>query len=688
MTTIEGKAASIGPLNQPVRRPKAEGYNVRIGTKWYRTVANKQTQVQIGTRDSLAPRQDQNGSIYQNVLDIGYAWGRTDLSGGEGLDWDPREISLEQNQASLDLIRFWDSLGIDTRRPDSAGGQYSLRLGRGSELWQGTLPNDDPLDLTTSDQFWYVSDGETVRWYDSWDGPQVGSAIPAVGFDATAIAAAPNDTVMAVADGDVWVMTPGAGVFILAYTATGNNKLNAQGIWYVNGRFIMSAWDSTDNAQLWEIAWDGTDWEPVDGEEIDTATAPFWSVVESGPAIVSACGDGTVRTYTPATDDPELVLLPRARLTMPEGETPILLGSNAGVLLILTTADRAEADREELRLYQSQVLDARFNYVVGGLQLRREWLGTEHEPLVTRAMSNTRDDIYLFVKEVKQGVPFESLWRFDVVTSGLTRVSAVEGIDLNGLIIFDNITAGIDFANLNIIINDESEHVTAGYMIFPNITFGLNTDISWLTTVVEAHDLVDQGAQIELYRSTDETAILDPDHPSWVLVQRISSPGNTSVEVPLVGVKSRTISLQLRMASAASNTISPKVTRVAIRGIPAHRDLIMVVPVNVSDYVSVPHRTPMRVPGLGYQLHAEMLNLVGENVEAALIDPPILFRGIVNNVSEPIEVLSNRGSVTRYCLVEFRGQRLTNISGTTGDAGMGLGLMGIATVGIGQTELE
>ena len=86
------------------------------------------------------------------------------------------------------------------------------------------------------------------------------------------------------------------------------------------------------------------------------------------------------------------------------------------------------------------------------------------------------------------------------------------------------------------------------------------------------------------------------------------------------------------MASSTANTISPKITRIAIRGIPAHRDLIMLVPMNVSDYVSVPHRTPVRVPGLGYDLNNKMLNLVGENVEVLMLDPPILFRGIVNNV--------------------------------------------------------
>jgi hypothetical protein len=55
-------------------------------------------------------------------------------------------------------------------------------------------------------------------------------------------------------------------------------------------------------------------------------------------------------------------------------------------------------------------------------------------------------------------------------------------------------------------------------------------------------------------------------------------------------------------------------------------------------------------------------------------------------VSEPVEYISNRGSVSRYVIVEFRGQRLVTTAPPTGDTGIGLGLLGISTVGIGQSE--
>ena len=676
-------AAAVAPT-QKVRRPKAEGYNLRIGNVWYRTVAGPQAQILIGTRDSLAQRIDQNSSIYQNVLDIGYAWSRTDLSGGEGLDWDPRQIALDTNQVTLDPIRYWDSDGIDVRRPEVAGNPYVLRLAPTTRVRTDALI--DPKDLGASSSFIYLAQNEEVVWYDSWDNiTPAGQDIPSPGNDNIALAVAPNDTVMVTnVDGVTYVKETESATFSPAYTPTGI-LLDSQGIWYVNGRFILSTWDQVDNAQLIELSWDGTDWQPE--AAIDSASAPFISVVESGPAIVAACLDGTVRSYTPNNaSDGDMGLIPKSRTTMPEGESPILLGANAGVLLIMTTADRSEVDRQEIRIYQAEVLDARFDYVVGQLQLRREWFGAEHEPLVTRNMTNTRDEILFFVKEEIRGTLEESLWRFDVVTTGLSRIVSKEDINLNGITIFDSITGAIDFTNDEILLVDENFHQTFGYMIFPNMSFGLNTDIAWLTTVIEAYDLSDSGAQVELYRSTKPDAILDPFDTSWILVQRLSNQAQSGIEEAMVNVKSRTLALQLRIKASQSDSVSPKVTLTAVRGIPAHRDFIMMVPINISDYVSTPGRRPNRVAGLGNRLHSQVLDLVGSNVEVVMLDPPVLFRGVVNNISEPIEYLAERGSVTRYVMMELRGQRLSTTATPTGDDGMGLGLLGIATVGLGQTE--
>jgi hypothetical protein len=638
------------------------------------------------------------------VLDVGYAWARTDLSGGEGLDWDPRILALEREQEALDKVRFWDSANIDISRPDTAGHPYTLRLSRGIDEWDESFT--DPIDITTSEKYIYIADDKDVKWYPGWHMPMSGSApIPS---KIVAVAAAPNDTVMATCqNGNVYAKRSIESTFTKVYGDGGVAKLAARGVWYVNGRFIISSFDDIDQAKLFTIEWQGDSW----GSErpIDTASAPYWSVVESGPAIVAACGDGTLRSYAPESKSGVMDLIPYARTTMPEGEAPILLGSNANVLMILTSMSREEEDRDELRIYQAEVLDDRFAYSVGQMQLRREWLAVEHEPLVTRNMVATRDEIFWFVKEAdapveknQYGLALEALWRIDIVTNGLSRETVVDvvpnlsdpnldpvqsdQINLNGMVIFNSVAGGIDYTGKKIYLGDKNRFQRWGYMIFPNITFGLNTDITWISTVIEAQQIREGGAQVELWRSSDPAAILDWKHSSWVLVDRISAGGEAGYETPLTNLKSKTISLQLRMAASSNQDTSPTVSNVAIRGIPAHRDFIMVVPVDISDTISAPGRRPVHMPGIGRSLQGGLLSLVGDSVEVTMLNPPILFRGIVNNVSEPVTYVADRGSSGTYVEVEFRGQRLTNIAPPTGDSGTGLGLLGISTVGVGQTE--
>jgi len=196
---------SVNVLGRSVKHPRAEGYNLLLNDYWFRTVASDDVPLQISSKDSLAQRLDHQGSVYENVLDIGYAWSRTDLSGGEGLDWDPRILALEQDQAALDQVRYWDSSGIDVSRPDTAGMPYTLRLSKGQELWQGSL-SDDPREIATSGNYIFVADGSVVSWYKSWDPSSLIDSYD-IEEEIVSMAAAPNDTVMVACDnGDAYAM--------------------------------------------------------------------------------------------------------------------------------------------------------------------------------------------------------------------------------------------------------------------------------------------------------------------------------------------------------------------------------------------------------------------------------------------------------------------------------------------------
>lgn len=658
---------AIGTLSQRVRRPKAEGYNIRVDAQWFRTVAGPQSPLQIGTRDSLAERIDQRSSIYNNILDIGYAWGRTDMSGGEGLDWDPRELALEQEQVALDPIRFWDSENIDVRR-SREGNIASITLSSREEIWKNFVALND---LATSDKHLFVSYGTTLEWWADWDGAPVDSAT----------ASAAIKRIEASDAGDVAVLLDDE---TMQYLPAGTNTLVAipglvdvQRHWFAKGRFIAFTQDVSGNSALVEFDINGV----IGAGPFLTFRGECLSMVSSGPAVVGAFSDGTIRSFVPEQSnqiDPSSVsLVIRGITDMPTGEVPFLLGSNADVLLIETRTTGDEPDNT-LRLYQAQVLDERSDYVIGQLQLRREWYDTASitEPL--KNMANTRDEIWFIIHEATNK---EMVWRFDLVTNGMSRHLTTPLDVAHSIVVFDEVTG---FVSGTDVYKSSDLYAADSYLITPNITFGLNTDITWIAAVLEARNFLGQTDRVQLFRTSNPEAILDAAHQDWVLIKEFATVGSTNVEVSLTNVKSRTLAMKLQILPTSDTSSAPVVTRTAIRGIPAHRDLIMMVPFNVSDYLSVPGRKPARVAGLGYDIHEKVLNLVGKSVQATVLDPPIVFNGIVNNISEPVEYLSERGSVTRYVMVEFRGSRITSATAGSSDVGVGIPVVGIPLVG---TEL-
>lgn len=676
--TLPGVSTTTTLPRGQVRFPKGQGYGARVDELYVRLAPTPgESPVRTYTRDSLAPRQDQRGNIYENVLDIGYAWARTDWSGGEGLDWDPRDLTLFQGETQLDKVRFWDSQNVDVSR-EGPGDPYTLDLTRETVAWGNAVT--DPRDLTVTQVFIYVADGTVISWYQSWDN------LTAVAFDnigtiVEAMAGAPNDGVMAIgADGEVYFKKEGLSTFVSVYIPTGPRPA-ADGVWYVKGRWIVTATNG-DVAELLEMqpAADGlTATEVV----IDTADGTFWSVVDSGPAIVAAVSDGTVRSYTPFIEgsDPSAVgqLIPRGRTDMPDGEFPYLLGDVAGTLMILTLADDTGIGTSTARSYTAEVLDARFDYTVGALQLKRTWFKTTDAPNVTNEMITIRDELFWSIHE-DDGI--EWVWRFDAVTTGLSRHIETGTDDLFSIVVFDQIPGGRTASEIRILASASRQ--SEGYIITPNISFGLNTDIAWISTVIEARNL-EGGAAVELYRSTDPEAILDRDDPSWQLIRRITNDAQSGVEVPLVKLLSRSLAMKIEMFPSTDFLITPQVTRIGIRGIPTHRDLILELPINISDNIEVPGRRPVRIPNYGDEVHRELLNMVGQHIEVVVFDPPLAFRGIVDNILEPTRWISPRGSSGERAVMQLRGDRITATEVATGNEGLGLGLLGVAALGIGQT---
>lgn len=666
-----------------VTRPKAQGYGASLGDDWFRVAPSNQAPLRIYTRDSLAPRQDQKGSPEENVLDLGYAFSRSNLTGGEGLDWFPR-IEGEADRET-DKIRFWDSANIDVERPPE-GTPYVLTLSKDSAIW--FTPATAPTDMGASKDRLYVLVGQIVNRFNDTtdttpdDTDDLGSAL-------TQIAVGPDNSV-AVLDtgGSVWYKAASTETYLEVYDpATDGPTTPAIAIWLAKGRIFAYCSDAAEAADgiLLEIApvIAGTPATPTEGAHvyttIDTFAATMLDLIDAGHAIIASFDDGSVRSYVPQADTAGTtpVIQIRGRINVPVGEVPYALAWNLGTLLIFTLDNKSNA-----RLYQTSVLDERFDFIVGPMQLIRTWENSgETSPNYVRGFTARRDSIHFWIEE---SVNTNNYWHFDVVTGGLHRHNNDGWPDAKGAVDFDDEFLWIDDGDIR--QTDQTVFQPTGYLITPNITFGLNTAINWLAFVMEAVNLEFTGVRIELYRSGDPTAIQDPNHASWVLTDTLTDVIQAGVEKNITNQTSNSLALQVKLFASTDMTKTPELSRFAVRGLPKHRDWIAEVPINISDIVEAPGRMPLLIPGHGDVVHKRLLLKDGAATDLVVLDPPVTIRGVVDGFLEPVSYITDRGSAGRFAVMIFRGNRLTGTQGAQGKAGVGVGPVGIATVGIGEVS--
>jgi len=663
-------------------RPRAQGYGVQIGEEWFRIAPSSDVPLNIYTQDSLAPRQENRASVEENVLDLGIAWSRSNLTGGEGMDRFPRGPG-EQPQET-DAIRFWDSSNVEINRPKE-GDPYSIKLSTVSTLF--TTPASAPVDMAASiDHWWYIGGTSVFRFDDFANTVADDTDNLADGNLVQIEASADNQVAVLTTSGDIWYKGANTNTYLKVYDQP-TQGFPAQAIWLVKGRIIAATRDtaSAGDGRMLEIApvIGGTPATPTQGATVitivDTFTQTMNACVDAGHAIVAAFADGSLRSYVTQTDtqggSPDLTV--HARTQVPRGENPYALAWNMGTLLILTI----DSDGDHVRLYKAEVLDERFDFVVGDMQLLRTWTGPgETAPNYTKAMVATRDSILFWMEETDNVM---NMWRYDLVTAGLVRERGEARTGVVSSVVFEDVIGFID--GTSIYVSSTTDRVAEGYLISPILNLGLNTTINWAAFVLAAKGLA-SNAKVEFYYSIEpEVAILNPTHASWISIQTLSAPGHSGVEQTKVGISSNTLALKIVLKRGSFNN-SPEVTRIAVRGIPAHRDWIAEVPINVSDMVEAPGRAPYRVPGLGHTTHSRLFALSGLSVTLTLLQPPMVLHGVVHRIAEPTAYTGDRGSVTRVAVLQFRGSRtgatISDEGQSLGVLGLGIGQVGTASVGV------
>ena len=188
-------------------------------------------------------------------------------------------------------------------------------------------------------------------------------------------------------------------------------------------------------------------------------------------------------------------------------------------------------------------------------------------------------------------------------------------------------------------------------------------------------NVVSSGS-VKLFTSTIAADINNPTAATWAEQVSIFS-GTGGDEEVMTLVDGRWIAGKIEI-NTDDVTQTPEMLSFAIRGFQLVNDLVVDMPVNISDQIERPFRKALRVQGQG-DLVYQALRTEGKNVQLEIFRPDTLLRGIIENVSSPIEEISPKRSVTMYCLVRFRGSKVVQTS--TSGVGLGIELLGVGQLG-------
>ena len=637
---------AVLPSSANTSHPQAFGYEADLDDLYLRFAAGPGRQLNINTSPLQAQAINTSETPEDFQQEFGQIYSRTDFSGGSGLD-----KAHQRNAGQFDFQKYWDSKGVDVFSGKDVGNEYKVSL----------LHDTDELSSTTETNLYmqelsgsiFFADGDVLKRIDSPldASPSVTSeTAPSAGNDITGMAVL-GTRLYLVANGDVYVRTAAS-----TYSVHNNHKTYSK-IWSMKGRIVAS----DTSGDLFEIP-DGS--TPTTMKTLPTGTE--WTDLADGGAVVLACAtDGYI--YSFADESSSLTLKGQ---TFIEGEVPNAIDAAQGLIFYGTYQNTASGKIG--RLYVAEITNANSLYVLVNAQLLKQWgNGSTTLNQAPYKIISTRDSIYTGIVDSASKT---NLWRYYLPTGGIARdLEFAESGIVEGIAVFsDRIFATVSGGGL---YRESTSYVSAGYVIMALADFFTSEKKQWVGAKVTCNTV--SAGSVKLSTSISPEDINAPTANTWS--EQVSITGGVGGEEQIVeNVIGRWLAVKIDITTNDTN-ISPELLSFAVRGFQLVEDLIVDMPINISDQVERPYRKALKVTGQGDLIYQALRNKEGKNVQLEIYRPQTFLRGIIENVSAPIEEISNRGSTTVYCLVRFRGSKIFTVS--TASSKLGVGLLGVDRLG-------
>ena len=599
--------------------------------------------------------------------EFGQSYARTDLSGGAGLDQ-----AHQRNQGPNDYRRFFDSKGVDVfSNADDKGKAYSIKLLHDTELITARASSEVEQHIISHEDVLYVAQGHDIHYSsdngDTWTTTDPYAAGP--GFDVTGMVLVGHELYVSLNDGTDSIVRY-ADADDLAAGWSNYMSLHSShvytGLFYIKNYLLAIDTDG----HLHEL-----DGSSSPGLIKDLPAGSYWkTVIDGGSVMLAASDDGYI--YSIKDDQTSGLIL--AGQTYIEGEEIVDMTESNGIVFF-STAQSSTASGKIGRVYRATVATDGVLYTLDQQQLIKQF-GDEDTTVdkSPTAFFRTRDQIYFGI--------IDSASETDLYTIYLPTFGYARDIYYTGT---SGVIKGISSANDRLffivdqigLIKELTTYLDSGYIIFSAADFYTAQAKQWVGGRLYTN-IMPSGAEVLAEFANELDSLEDPESINYTTLTNAQIQGSGE-EIPMVNVVDRWLIPKLVLSASNDNTQSPEVYSYSYRAFPEPEDVIARIPVNVSDRIERPGKRAKVIPGIGNKLFAALKRLEGKSVVLSLYKPEETIRGIVENITLPVQEITKLGSTMVFCTIQIRGQRQnTNTSEVSSLGSLGVGQLGVYRFGV------